>query len=105
VKKMLILVACLVVLIGGGALTAIIPRDAQPEDMPGALVQSRDPEASVFRTTEAQTQQLVFLIIAITVSLGGVAVPLALLMWFLSRGAANAKATPARGEGSLETAE
>lgn len=104
-KKIAILVACLIVLIGGGALTAIIPRDAQPEDLPGALVQSRDPEASVFRTTESQTQQLVFLIIAITVSLGGVAVPLALLMWFLNRGTAQAKATPASGETSLEATE
>ncbi len=104
-KKIAILVACLVVLIGGGALTAIIPRDAQPEDLPGALVQSRDPDASVFRTTDGQTQQLVWLIIAITVSLGGVAVPLALLMWFLSRGAAQAKATVVSNQTSLEAAE
>lgn len=104
-KKIAILVACLIVLIGGGALTAITPRNAQPEDLPGALVQSRDPEASVFRTTDAQTQQLVFLIIAITVSLGGMAVPLALLMWFLNRGTAQAKASAASGETSLEAAE
>ncbi len=104
-KKMLILIACLVVLIGGGALTAFIPRNAQPEDIPGALVQSRDPEASVFRMTEAQTQQLVFLIVAIVVSLGAFSVPLALLMWFLSRGAAIAKANTAQGETAPETAE
>lgn len=85
-KKIGILIFCLVVLIGGGMLTAIVPRGAAPEDMPGALVQTLDPEASVFRTTEWQTQQLVWLIIAIVVSLIGFAIPLALLMWFLNWG-------------------
>jgi hypothetical protein len=103
VKRLGIFVVIAALLIIGGGLTTLIPPGTAPEALPGAIVTTNDPEASVFHATPWQTQWLVILIGFIAFNMVGMAVTLAIVMWFLNRGVAKAKAQP-EGDGTITIA-
>lgn len=103
-KRLGIFVVIAILLIGGGALSTLIPPGTAPEVLPGAIITTTDPEASVFHATPGQTQWLVILIGFIVFNMVGMAVTLAIVMWFLNRGISFAKAKP-DGDGSVKVAK
>lgn len=105
-KRLGFFVVIAFLLIAGGALTTLIPPDVSPEDLPGALVTTSDPEASVFYATPWQTQQLVWLIGFILFNLIGIAVTIAIVMWVLNWGVKSSKSGgDGGGEKSVTTTE
>lgn len=93
-KRFMILVAVLVVLVVGGTATVMISQGT----IPGALVQTSNVEASVFTAANWQAQQFFLMIGFILFNLIGIGVTIAIIMWFLHRSVARARATETQSE-------
>jgi hypothetical protein len=96
VRNLAILFVVVFLVVVGGGLTVLLNENAdrQPGQVPLGVVQSADPEASVFVATDWQAQQLFLLVGFLVFNLIGIGVTLALIFWFLSRQVANVRAAP-----------
>lgn len=103
--KVTILVFILILLSAGGGATLLF-NDVTPESLPGALVKTSDPEASVFRAEPWQAQQFVWMVGFILFNMFGIGVTLAVIMWLLNRGVANARGASANTDSkAIESSE
>lgn len=80
----LFLVVILFVLIAGGALTAQFASDGA-QSLPLAKMQVADPEGSVLETTPWKIQHFILLVGFLLFNLVGIALTIAVIMWFLNR--------------------
>lgn len=93
-KKLAVVIGIALVLIIGGGLTAQLRSAGTAESLiPFFIVQSESPEASTLQAASWQAEQLVLFIGFIVFNLVGIAVTLAVVMWFLHRGVKIAEAT------------
>jgi hypothetical protein len=83
VKRLAIVVGVVLVLLAGGGLTLQI-LSGSGESL--FLIQSGSPDASTLAAAPWQAEQLVMLIGFILFNLIGIAVTIAVVMWFLHRG-------------------
>ena len=74
-RGLVTLIILIAIMIGGGVLTAGLLTDAP------VLVQSTDPNASVFDATPEQALQITFWVFFVLFNLVGAGVTIALLMW------------------------
>jgi hypothetical protein len=102
VKRLIFLFVVIAILIAGGGLTAQLASTNGDQRIPGSMVQTDDPEASVFVATEWQAQQFFLLVGFLLFNLIGIGVTIAIIMWFLSRQVAvvGASAPPSTGDNS-----
>lgn len=84
-KRLAIFVVALILLAAGGGLTAVLTQNSRADSIPGAQVQTKNPEASVFMSTDWQAHQFFLLTGFIIFNLVGMGVTIALVIWFLSR--------------------
>jgi len=78
-----------VILIAGGALSSGLI------DLSGLqIIQTADPNASVFEATPEQANQFFFWVVFVIINLIGAGLTLALVFWLGSRAVAQAKALP-----------
>jgi hypothetical protein len=94
VGRILFLVVVLFVLIAGGALTAQYTSEGA-QTLPLAKEQVSDVEGSVLHATPWQAQQFILLIGFLLVNLVGIALTLAVIMWFLNRQVTRVRAAEA----------
>jgi hypothetical protein len=87
VRRIAFFAAILVLLIIGGGLTAqIAANDNDPAAViPGLLIQTDNPDASVFESTPWKSIQLFLLVGFILFNMIGMGATLAIVMWFLHR--------------------
>ncbi len=84
VKRLGFLIFVLVILAGGGLLTTILANGGTENLLP-FLQQTANPEASTMTAVPWQTEQLFLLVGFILFNMIGIAVTLAVIMWFLNR--------------------
>lgn len=84
-KRLIFLFVVIGLMIAGGGLSAQLASTNGAQNIPGAVIQTDDPEASVFVATEWQAQQFFLLVGFLLFNLIGIGVTIALIMWFLSR--------------------
>lgn len=84
-RRFVIFVVVLAILAGGGALTVMLSQTQSPDAIPGAVIQTRNPEASPFMAADWQAHQFFLLTGFIIFNLVGMGVTIALIIWFLSR--------------------
>ncbi len=97
-KRIAIVVLFLVIVAGGGFLTALYQSGVDATSVPGAKVQCADPACSVFVSEPWQTGQFLLMIGFILFNLVGIGVTLAIIFWFLNRQVASVKGGAAGGE-------
>jgi hypothetical protein len=93
-------VVVLAILAGGGALTVMLTQTESPDAIPGAVVQTRDPEASPFMAEEWQAHQFFLLTGFIIFNLVGIGVTIAIIIWFISRQVASVSGAGSGKSGS-----
>ena len=96
-KRLAALFVVLVILGAGGALTSQMSQNWGATSIPGAKVQSDDPECSVFVGESWQAGQLLALVAVLLFNIVGIGVTLALVFWFLNKQVAVAKASSGTG--------
>jgi hypothetical protein len=74
-RGLLLLIVLLALMLGGGALTANLLTDAP------TIIQSTDPNASVFEATPEQAAQFIFWVFFVLFNLVGAGATIAFLMW------------------------
>jgi len=107
VKRIAILIIVLVIVAGGGFLTAAFQNNGiSATSMPGAKVQCADAACSVFVAEPWQAGQLLLLVGVVLVNLIGIGVTLAVVFWLLSRQIARVKVIKSadQGEQAIEKA-
>jgi type III secretory pathway component EscV len=97
VKWLAIIGAAVVILIIGGGLTSQLISEGAGGVLPGVIKQVESPNASVMVVEGWKAEQLFLLIGFILFNLVGIAVTLAIIMWFLNRQVKEAKAAAASG--------
>lgn len=90
-RALAILAFLVVVMLAGGAFTARILPDAP------TIIQTTDPNASVFAATPEQANQLFFWVIFVVVNVVGAGLTLAGLIWLGSRSVDAARRQPNAG--------
>lgn len=98
-RGVIILAGLMIVLIGGAGLTANLAGEAP------TIIQSTDPNASVFTATPEQAAQFIFWIMFVLGNVVVVAGILAVLLWRTHHAVANAKEAPIVGERPERTFE
>lgn len=104
-RKLIFFVVALFLLASGGGLTALLSEINSPDAIPGAVVQTSDPEASVFMSTEWQARQFFLLTGFILFNVIGIGVTLAIIMWFLNRQVASVSSGSKDDKGSGSAVE
>lgn len=94
-KRLIPLLVIIAILIVAGGLTAQFAATNGTQMLPGAKIQTGNPEASAFVATDWQAQQFFLLIGFIMFNLIGIGATIAIIMWLLSRQVTIAKATEA----------
>ncbi len=95
-KRALFLIVIVVVLIGGGFLSTVISKQGA-RAVPGVLVQTNNPEASV-TTVTPEKGALFFIFVAIALgSVVGMGAILAIIFWFLNRQVVRVRRQPNEG--------
>lgn len=89
-RGLVTLIVLLAVTLAGGAITSQVFR----ADV--SIIQTTNPNASVFDATPEQAAQIIIWIAFVLFNLVGAGVTLALLFWFGSRAVARARAMPER---------
>jgi hypothetical protein len=79
-----VLGALLLVIIGGG-LTAQIAQQGGRDAIPGFVIQTENPDASVFESVPWKAEQLVLLVGFLLFNLVGMGATIAIIMWLLHR--------------------
>ncbi len=92
VKRLGVLIGILAVLAVGGGLSILITGG---DELLPFLQQTSNPAGSVMEAESWQAEQLVLMIGFILFNLGGIAITLAIVMWFLHRGVAISRAEEA----------
>jgi len=103
VKRIAILIVLLVIVAGGGFLTAAYQTgNVSATSLPGAKLQCADAACSVFVSEPWQSGQLLLLVGFILVNMIGIGVTLAIIFWALSRQVAQVKSVKggATGDGA-----
>lgn len=95
-RTLTVIIAVLVLLVIGGALTTILVGDGS---LLPTIQQSNDPEASTLAAEGWQAEQFVLLVLFLVVNLVGIGVTIAGIMWVLSRGVKSAEVETALTEG------
>lgn len=95
------MVGALLLLIIGGGLTAQIAQQGGRDAIPVFVIQTENPDASVFESVPWKAEQLVLLVGFILFNLIGMAVTIMLVMWFLNR---QVKSVKGREEAPSRTA-
>lgn len=98
-RNLTVIAFLLVIMIGGGVLTAGVGFGVP------IIIQSENPAASPFSATPGQATQLILLIGFILFNVVGAGVTLAVLLWFGSREVERAKRTPNRAELEAQESE
>lgn len=92
-KNLLIVGGVLVLLLIGGGLTAQLMSQGDASLLAPVLLQKTEiPDASTLAMAPWQAEQLVILVGFILFNLVGIAVTIAVIMWFLHRGVKSAEA-------------
>lgn len=97
-RGLVTLAVLVVVMLAGGALTARIFPEAP------VIIQTTDPNGSVFSATPEQANQLFFWVIFVIVNVLGAGLTLAALIWLGSRSVENVRRQP-NASTSLATSE
>ncbi len=84
-RRLAIFVVALILLASGGGLTALLTQNNNADSIPGASIQTKNPEASVFMSTDWQAHQFFLLTGFIIFNLVGIGITIAIIIWFLSR--------------------
>jgi hypothetical protein len=84
-KRVAFIIGALVLLIIGGGLTAQIAQQGGRGAIPVFVIQTENPDASVFESVPWKAEQLVLLVGFLLFNLIGIGVTIALIMWFLNR--------------------
>ncbi|MCB9451987.1 MAG: hypothetical protein H6672_11145 [Anaerolineaceae bacterium] len=92
-KRLGIVLALLVILIAGGALTARNASAPNTNPLPGLIRSTNNPEASVMEMTGWQAEQFFLAVGFILFNLVGITVTITVVMWLLDRQVRRAKAT------------
>ncbi len=107
-KRLIPLFVIIAILIAAGGLTAMFAATNGTQMMPGAKIQTANPEASAFLAPDWQAQQFVLLVGFIIFNLIGMGVTIAIVVWLLSRQVAIAKASDSPAstdQAAIQTAE
>jgi|FLYN01.1.fsa_nt_gi hypothetical protein len=107
-RRVAFVIGALLLLIIGGGLTAQIAQQGERDAIPVFVVQTENPDASVFEARPWKAEQLVLLVGFLLFNLIGIGVTLALVMWFLSRQVKSVKGgetPPSRSRTETEAAE
>jgi hypothetical protein len=104
VKRLIPLLVVLAILIAAGGLTAQLAATNGTQGIPGAKIQTDNPEASAFLAADWQAQQFFLLIGFLIFNLIGIGVTIAIIMWLLSRQVAIAKASEGNAPPSDQSA-
>lgn len=99
-RRFVIFVVVLAILAGGGALTAMLTQTQSADAIPGAVIQTRNPEASPFMAADWQAHQFFLLTGFIIFNLVGMGVTIAIIIWFLSRQVASVSGGGERSSGA-----
>ena len=99
-RRFVIFVVVLALLAGGGALTVMLTQNQSPDAIPGAVIQSRNPEASPFMAADWQAHQFFLLTGFIIFNLVGIGITIAIIIWFLSRQVASVSGSGAASSGA-----
>ncbi len=86
-----ILIVLLVLLVVGGALTALFAGDGALNDLLPTLQQTSNPSGSTLEVESYQAEQFFLLVGFILFNLVGIAMTLAGIFWFLNRGVKEAQ--------------
>ena len=93
-------------LIIGGGLTAQIAQQGGRDAIPVFVIQTENPDASVFESAPWKAEQLVLFIGFVLFNLVGIAATIALIMWLLHRQVKSVtRGTPPSGKAPAEPAE
>jgi hypothetical protein len=84
-KRVAFIIGALLLLIIGGGLTAQIGQQGTRDAIPVFVVQTENPDASVFDSVPWKAEQLVLLVGFLLFNLIGMGLTIALVIWFLSR--------------------
>ena len=84
-KRAAFIIGSLLLLIIGGGLTAQIAQQGGRDAIPVFVIQTDNPDASVFESVPWKAEQLLLLIGFLLFNLVGIGVTIALIMWFLNR--------------------
>ena len=91
-RRVAFILGVLLLLIIGGGLTAQIAQQGGRDAIPVFVIQTENPDASVFESAPWKAEQLVLLVGFLLFNLIGMALTIALVMWFLNRQVKNVKA-------------
>ncbi len=95
----------LLVIIGGG-LTAQIAQQGPRDAIPVFVIQTENPDASVFESVPWKAEQLVLFIGFVLFNLIGIAATIAIIMWLLHRQVKSVSGgAPQAGKAAAEPAE
>jgi hypothetical protein len=90
-RRVAFILGALLLLIIGGGLTAQIAQQGGRDAIPVFVIQTENPDASVFESRPWKAEQLVLLVGFVLFNLIGMGLTIALVMWFLSRGVKSVK--------------
>lgn len=99
-RRFVIFVIVLAILAGGGALTVMLSQTQSGDAIPGAVIQTRNPEASPFMAADWQAHQFFLLTGFIIFNLVGIGITIAIIIWFLSRQVASVSGSAQGGSGA-----
>lgn len=95
-KRFAFFTVLVILLAGGGMLTAMLASGDSSTVVPGVKIQTENVEASVFEAEGWQLQQLVLLVGFLLFNMIGIGVTIAIIMWFASRGIKQARVMEVR---------
>ncbi len=105
-KRVAFVIGVVLLLLIGGGLTAQIAQQGGLGAIPVFVIQTDNPDASVFASTPWKAEQLVLMIGFILFNLIGIGVTTAVVVWLLSRGVKSARSQErAPAERSSDTTE
>lgn len=104
-KRFALIIAIIVLLILGGAITANITSTNSNTLFPAALKQTDNPDASVFVSTPQKSELLFLLVGFIIFNMVGMGATIAVVMWFLHRQVKSARASDGTGTNALQASQ
>jgi hypothetical protein len=90
-RRVAFILGALLLLIIGGGLTAQIAQQGGRGAIPVFVIQTENPDASVFESVPWKAEQLVLLVGFLLFNLVGMGLTIALVMWFVSRQVRNVR--------------
>jgi hypothetical protein len=84
-KRVAFVLGVLLLVIIGGGLTAQIAQQGGRDAIPVFVIQTENPDASVFESAPWKSEQLVLFVVFVIFNLVGIGATIALIMWLLHR--------------------